>query len=71
MMKPAFSAGIHVSELVGCADEGRPTRQADGAGGLNPAACARETGIEVENHAMSTVMDYQELQNFWELCKKQ
>ena len=22
MMKPAFSAGIHVSELVGCADEG-------------------------------------------------
>jgi len=25
----------------------------------------------VENRAMSTVMDYQELQNFWELCKKQ
>ena len=40
-------------------------------GGLNPVACARETGIEVENRAMSTVMDYQELQNFWELCKKQ
>jgi len=40
-------------------------------GGLNPVACARETGIEVENRAMSTVMEYQELQNFWELCKKQ
>jgi hypothetical protein len=39
-------------------------------GGLNPVACARETGIDVENRAMSTVMDYQELQNFWELCKK-
>jgi len=39
-------------------------------GGLNPVACARETGIEVENRAMSTVMDYQKLQNFWELCKK-
>jgi len=39
-------------------------------GGLNPVACAHETGIEVENRAMSTVMDYQELQNFWELCKR-
>jgi HTH-type transcriptional regulator, global nitrogen regulator NrpRI len=38
-------------------------------GGLNPVACARETGVEVENRAMSTVMEYQELQNFWELCK--
>lgn len=38
-------------------------------GGLNPVACARESGIEVENRAMSTVMEYQELQNFWELCK--
>ncbi len=40
-------------------------------GGLNPVACAHETGIEVENRAMSTVIEYQELQNFWELCKKQ
>jgi repressor of nif and glnA expression len=40
-------------------------------GGLNPVACAHETGVDVENRAMSTVMDYQELQNFWELCKKQ
>jgi repressor of nif and glnA expression len=38
-------------------------------GGLNPVACAYETGVEVENRAMSTVMEYQELQNFWELCK--
>lgn len=38
-------------------------------GGLNPVACACEKGIEVENRAMSTVMEYQELQNFWELCK--
>jgi len=38
-------------------------------GGLNPVACAHETGIEVENRAMSTVMDYRELQNFWKLCE--
>ena len=38
-------------------------------GGLNPVACAHETGVEVENRAMSTVMEYQELRNFWELCK--
>jgi repressor of nif and glnA expression len=38
-------------------------------GGLNPVACAHETGVDVENRAMSTVMEYQELQNFWELCK--
>ncbi len=38
-------------------------------GGLNPVACAHETGVEVENRAMSTVMEYQELQNFGELCK--
>jgi hypothetical protein len=39
-------------------------------GGLNPVACAHEAGIMVENRAMSTVMEYQDLQNFWELCKK-
>jgi repressor of nif and glnA expression len=38
-------------------------------GGLNPVACAQEAGIDVENRAMSTVMDYQELQSFRELCK--
>ena len=38
-------------------------------GGLNPVACACEAGIEAENRAMSTLMDYQELQNFREICK--
>jgi repressor of nif and glnA expression len=36
-------------------------------GGLNPIAAAVESGIEVENHAMSTVMDYQDLIKFREL----
>jgi hypothetical protein len=39
-------------------------------GGLNPVACAREAGIDVENRAMSTVMDYQELRDFREICEK-
>jgi len=30
-------------------------------GGLNPVAAAVEAGIEVENHAMSAVMEYQDL----------
>jgi repressor of nif and glnA expression len=38
-------------------------------GGLNPVACVHEAGVEVENRAMSTVMEYQGLWNFWELCK--
>ena len=33
-------------------------------GGLNPIATAVESGIEVENHAMSTVMEYQDLIKF-------
>jgi repressor of nif and glnA expression len=33
-------------------------------GGLNPVACAQETGIEVENRAMSTVMAYGDLKPF-------
>jgi len=36
-------------------------------GGLNPVAAAEEAGIEVENYAMSTVMEYQNLINFREL----
>ncbi len=36
-------------------------------GGLNPMAAAVESGIEVENRAMSTVMEYQDLIKFWEL----
>jgi len=36
-------------------------------GGLNPVAAAVESGIEVENRAMGTVMDYQEMIRFWDL----
>jgi repressor of nif and glnA expression len=36
-------------------------------GGLNPVAAAEEAGIEAENHAMSTVMEYQKLIKFREL----
>lgn len=38
-------------------------------GGLNPVAAAEEAGIEAENHAMSTVMEYQKLTSFWEVIK--
>ena len=33
-------------------------------GGLNPVAAAREVGIETENFAMSTVMEYKDLKPF-------
>jgi repressor of nif and glnA expression len=36
-------------------------------GGLNPIAAVVESGIEVENHAMSTVMEYQDLVKFRDL----
>ncbi len=36
-------------------------------GGLNPVAAAEEAGVEAENHAMSTVMEYQQLVSFWDL----
>jgi len=36
-------------------------------GGLNPVAAAQEAGIEAENRAMSTVMEYQDLIKFHEL----
>ncbi len=36
-------------------------------GGLNPVAAAVEAGIEIETHAMSTVMEYQNLIKIWEL----
>jgi repressor of nif and glnA expression len=36
-------------------------------GGLNPVAAAEEAGIEAENQAMSTVMEYQDLTKFKEL----
>jgi len=35
--------------------------------GLNPVAAAVETGVEVENHGMSTLMEYKNLVNFQEL----
>ena len=36
-------------------------------GGMNPVAAAEEAGIEAENFAMSTVMEYQDLIDFKEL----
>jgi len=36
-------------------------------GGLNPVAAAGEAGIEVENHAMSTALEYQSLVKFHSL----
>jgi len=38
-------------------------------GGLNPVAAVEESGIQVESHAMSTVVDYKELVGFEELLK--
>ncbi|MBW2558745.1 MAG: DUF128 domain-containing protein [Deltaproteobacteria bacterium] len=39
-------------------------------GGLNPVAYVQELNIEIENHTMSTVMDYENLINFYELLNK-
>ncbi|MFB3925807.1 MAG: DUF128 domain-containing protein [Syntrophales bacterium] len=36
-------------------------------GGLNPVCCVQEAGIEVENRAMSSVMEYKKLVRFSEL----
>jgi repressor of nif and glnA expression len=36
-------------------------------GGLNPVAAAEEAGIEAENIAMSSVIDYKQLRSLWEL----
>jgi len=38
-------------------------------GGLNPIAAVEEAGIEVESHAMSTVVDYKEFVDFEELME--
>jgi HTH-type transcriptional regulator, global nitrogen regulator NrpRI len=38
-------------------------------GGLNPIAAVQEAGIEVDSHAMSSVIDYQKLVEFEELLK--
>jgi repressor of nif and glnA expression len=36
-------------------------------GGLNPVAAAVESGIEVENRAMTTIIEYEDLTRFWDL----
>ncbi|MBN1380452.1 MAG: DUF128 domain-containing protein [Deltaproteobacteria bacterium] len=36
-------------------------------GGLNPVACAHEAGIEMENYAMSTLIEYEQLRKFGDL----
>jgi len=36
-------------------------------GGLNPVAAAAEAGVEADNRAMSTVMEYRNLVKVWEL----
>lgn len=38
-------------------------------GGLNPIAAAVEAGIEIENIAESGLIDFQQLQSFWQLEK--
>ena len=38
-------------------------------GGLNPVAAAEESGIEAENYAMSTVMEYEKLVKFEEVIR--
>ena len=38
-------------------------------GGLNPIAAVEEAGIEIETHAMSTVVDYKELFDYKEIIK--
>ena len=35
-------------------------------GGLNPVAAAVESGIEVENRAMTAIIEYRDLIKFWE-----
>ncbi len=36
-------------------------------GGLNPVACAHEHGIDVDNMAMTTIMEFQDMQNISDL----
>lgn len=39
-------------------------------GGLNPVASAREQGIEAENNAMSTMMEYQDMKPFSDVYRE-
>jgi len=36
-------------------------------GGMNPVAAVEETGIQTDNAAMSSVIDYRQLTSFWDL----
>jgi hypothetical protein len=36
-------------------------------GGLNPVAAAEEAGIEAENAAICSVVEYSRLKSFWDL----
>ena len=36
-------------------------------GGMNPVAAVEEMGIETDNAAMSSVLDYSQLTSFWDL----
>jgi repressor of nif and glnA expression len=38
-------------------------------GGLNPLAAVEEAGMDIETHAMSTVLDYKKLMSYEELLK--
>ena len=37
-------------------------------GGLNPVAVAEEMGIQTENQAMSTTMEFSRLRPIWEIA---
>jgi HTH-type transcriptional regulator, global nitrogen regulator NrpRI len=39
-------------------------------GGLNPVASVHEVGLEADNQAMSTVLDYNDLENYWHVLEK-
>ncbi len=39
-------------------------------GGLNPAACVQEAGLDVDNRAMSAVMEYGDLEPFDQVLKR-
>jgi len=39
-------------------------------GGLNPVASVHEIGLEADNQAMSTVVDYNDLENYWDVLAR-
>jgi hypothetical protein len=36
-------------------------------GGLNPVAAAEEAGVQAENAAISSIVEYSRLKSFWDL----